>query len=57
MESLDLLEAHVDEKNFGRTCLYLTSCCAYLPEPDDAAVLRLALRIYRAQVRPAGGGQ
>ncbi|KAG2434205.1 hypothetical protein HXX76_007931 [Chlamydomonas incerta] len=49
VESLDLLEAHVDEKNFGRTCLYLTSCCAYLPEPDDAAVLRLALRIYRAQ--------
>ncbi|EFJ39963.1 26S proteasome regulatory complex [Volvox carteri f. nagariensis] len=51
VESLDLLESHVDEKNFGRTCLYLTSCCAYLPEPDDAAVLRLALRIYSSQQR------
>ncbi|GLC40481.1 hypothetical protein PLESTB_000708900 [Pleodorina starrii] len=51
VESLDLLESHVDEKNFGRTCLYLTSCCAYLPEPDDAAVLRLALRIYTTQAR------
>ncbi|KXZ55777.1 hypothetical protein GPECTOR_2g1327 [Gonium pectorale] len=51
VESLDLLEAHVDSKNFGRTCLYLTSCCAYLPEPDDAAVLRLALRIYTGQAR------
>ncbi|KAG2494897.1 hypothetical protein HYH03_006832 [Edaphochlamys debaryana] len=49
VESLDLLEAHVDDKNYGRTCLYLTSCCAYLPEPDDAAVLRLSYRIYTAQ--------
>ncbi|GIL54030.1 hypothetical protein Vafri_9585 [Volvox africanus] len=51
VESLDLLESHIDEKNYGRTCLYLTSCCAYLPEPDDAAVLRLALRIYSGQKR------
>ena len=29
-----------------RTCLYLTSCCSYLAEPDDAAVLRTAYDIY-----------
>ena len=28
------------------TCLYLVSCCAYLPEPDDAAVLAVAHSIY-----------
>lgn len=56
VESLDLLEPHVDEKNFSRTCLYLTSCCAYLPEPDDAAVLRLALRIYTTRWGWEGAG-
>jgi hypothetical protein len=28
----------VDDKNFARTCLYLTSCCTYLPEPEDTQV-------------------
>lgn len=43
---LPLLEQYVDDKNYGRTCLYLVSCCNYLPEPDDAAVLDAAHRIY-----------
>lgn len=38
VDRLDQLEQHVDDKNFGRTCLYLVSCCAYLPEPEDTQV-------------------
>ncbi|KAK9829660.1 hypothetical protein WJX72_007157 [[Myrmecia] bisecta] len=46
VEQLDRLEEQVDEKNTARTCLYLASCCSYLPEADDMAVLRTAYRIY-----------
>jgi 26S proteasome regulatory subunit N1 len=46
VERLDLLAQHVDEKNYGRTCLYLVSCCHYLPEPEDTAVLECAHAIY-----------
>eukprot|EP00891_Asterochloris_glomerata_P006079 jgi/Astpho2/6079/e_gw1.00084.7.1_t len=46
VERLDWLAEHVDDKNYNRTCLYLTSCCSYLAEPDDAAVLRSAYDIY-----------
>lgn len=38
MEQLDQLESYVDDKNYARTCLYLTSCCSYLPEPEDTQV-------------------
>lgn len=38
VERLDLLPGYCDEKNTGRTCMYLTSCCNYLPEPDDTTV-------------------
>jgi 26S proteasome regulatory subunit N1 len=38
VDQLDQLESYVDDKNFGRTCLYLTSCCNYLPEPEDTQV-------------------
>jgi hypothetical protein len=38
VEQLDQLEGYVDDKNFARTCLYLTSCCSYLPEPEDTQV-------------------
>ena len=41
-----MLLAHVDDKNGPRTCLYLVSCCTYLPEPDDSAVLEAAHTIY-----------
>uniref|UniRef100_A0A061RYU3 26S proteasome non-ATPase regulatory subunit 2 homolog n=1 Tax=Tetraselmis sp. GSL018 TaxID=582737 RepID=A0A061RYU3_9CHLO len=47
VERLDMLEAHTDEKNYSRTCLYLVSCCHYLPEPDNMTVLRTAYNIYR----------
>ncbi|KAF8063704.1 RPN1B [Scenedesmus sp. PABB004] len=51
VEQLESLEAYVDEKNFARTALYLTSCCTYLPEPEDMQVLRLARRIYMSHGR------
>lgn len=46
VERLDLLPAHVDDKNYSRTCMYLVSCCHYLPEPDDTTVLEAAHTIY-----------
>ena len=49
VERLDWLGRHVDAGNAGRTCLYLVSCCAYLPEADDMTVLRTAYGIHLAQ--------
>lgn len=46
VEKLDWLAQYVDDKNYSRTCLYLVSCCAYLAEPDDTAVLRTAYELY-----------
>lgn len=46
VEKLDWLAQYVDDKNYIRTCLYLVSCCAYLAEPDDTAVLRTAYNLY-----------
>ena len=56
VEQLGWLEQHVDEGNYVRTCLYLVSTCAYLPEADDRTVLHVAYSIYqkvsRAEVVP-----
>ncbi|KAG8386850.1 hypothetical protein BUALT_Bualt03G0191900 [Buddleja alternifolia] len=46
VEDLDLLTEHVDEANYKRTCLYLTSSAKYLPGPDDMLVLDIAHSIY-----------
>ncbi|KAJ8749248.1 hypothetical protein K2173_018727 [Erythroxylum novogranatense] len=46
VEDLDLLIEHVDNTNFKRTCLYLTSAARYLPGPDDMLVLDIAHMIY-----------
>ena len=46
VEKLDWLARYVDDKNYIRTCLYLVSCCAYLAEPDDTAVLQTAYNLY-----------
>ena len=46
VEKLEWLVQHIDAKNFARTCLYLTSCCAYLPEDDDSKVMQTAYQIY-----------
>ena len=48
-EKLEWLVQHVDAKNYGRTCLYLTSCCSYLPEDDDSKVMQTAYQIYTKQ--------
>ena len=46
VEELGWLQQYVDADNYRRTCLYLTSTSAYLPEPDDQAVLHTAYSIY-----------
>lgn len=46
VEDLDLLAEHVDEKNYKRTCLYLTAAAKYLASPDDMLVLDIAYSIY-----------
>ena len=46
VEKLEWLAQYVDDKNYMRTCLYLVSCCAYLAEPDDTAVLQTAYDLY-----------
>ncbi|CAA2982178.1 26S proteasome non-ATPase regulatory subunit 2 homolog A [Olea europaea subsp. europaea] len=46
VEELDLLVEHVDNANYKRTCLYLTSSAKYLPGPDDMLVLDIAYTIY-----------
>jgi len=46
VDKLDWMLEHVDQKNFRRACLYLISCCSYLAEPDDMAVLQTAYQIY-----------
>ncbi|KAI3457194.1 hypothetical protein Pfo_013857 [Paulownia fortunei] len=46
VEDLDLLVEHVDNANYKRTCLYLTSSAKYLPGPDDMVVLDIAHSIY-----------
>lgn len=47
VDRLDMLPAHCDESNYARTCLYLTSCAAYLPEGDNMMVLRTAYDVYK----------
>lgn len=53
VETLDLLVEAVDEANCSRTCLYLLACEAYLPVPEDKAVLRAAFTAYSKVGRQA----
>ena len=46
VERLDILADHVTTANHARTCLYLFSCSSYLPEPEDAEVLKVAHAIF-----------
>lgn len=46
VERLDLLTQYVDEGNCRRTCLYLTNCHLYLPEPENTIVLRTSHEVY-----------
>ncbi|GAB0498513.1 hypothetical protein MMPV_009858 [Pyropia vietnamensis] len=47
VDALSKLPAHANGDNYERICNYLKSCAAYVPEPDDQAVLSTALQIYR----------
>ena len=46
VEKLDILLDNVNDANYSRTCLYLFSCANYLPEPEDAIVLKTAHAIF-----------
>ena len=52
VDQLGWLEQYVDAQNYARTCLYLVSCCSYLPEADDRAVLHAAFSIYMKVALP-----
>lgn len=43
---LDMILAAIDADNAGRACLYLLSCAAYLPEPEDRTVYMCAYESY-----------
>nr|CAH7738587.1 unnamed protein product [Callosobruchus chinensis] len=47
IERLDLLEQYVDENNYTRVCLYLTSCVPYVADPENITLLQSALLLFR----------
>ncbi|XP_052227644.1 26S proteasome non-ATPase regulatory subunit 2-like [Dreissena polymorpha] len=47
IERLDLLQDYVDESAYNRVCLYLTSCVAYVPDPENVTLLKTAVELYR----------
>nr|XP_022908061.1 26S proteasome non-ATPase regulatory subunit 2 [Onthophagus taurus] len=47
IERLDLLEHYVDENVFQRVCLYLTSCVAYVADPENTTLLQIALLLFK----------
>lgn len=47
IERLDLLEQYVDESAYQRVCLYLTSCVAYVADPENTTLLQTACKLYR----------
>jgi len=49
VDSLSKLPSHANADNYERVCNYLKSCAAYVPEPDDQAVLSTAMQIYREE--------
>lgn len=47
IERLDLLEDYIDDEDVcQRVCLYLTSCVAYVPDPENINILKTALKIF-----------
>ncbi|KAK4474032.1 hypothetical protein MN116_003345 [Schistosoma mekongi] len=47
IEQHPFLEIYTSSLNYTRVCLYLTSCVAYLPTPDNNKVLQHATTLYR----------
>lgn len=38
---------HINDANYSRIALYLTSCAAYVPEPEDSMVYKVVFDIYK----------
>ncbi|WAR01109.1 PSMD2-like protein [Mya arenaria] len=47
VERLDLLQDYVDDSAYQRVCLYLTSCVAYVPDPENITLLKTAVDLYQ----------
>uniref|UniRef100_A0A8C5CGN9 26S proteasome non-ATPase regulatory subunit 2 n=1 Tax=Gadus morhua TaxID=8049 RepID=A0A8C5CGN9_GADMO len=47
VERLDMLENYIDDNAYAKVCLYLTSCVSYVPEPENSALLKCSLNIFR----------
>jgi len=47
VERLEDVLKYVDEANYRRICLYLLGNSSYAPEPEDAEILHVILKIYR----------
>lgn len=46
VEAIDLVVEHASEQSCQRTCLYLVSCAAYLPAPENVEVLECAYKVH-----------
>ncbi|EFA83382.1 26S proteasome regulatory subunit S2 [Heterostelium album PN500] len=46
VEQLTKLFNYIDENNYTRVCLYLTSCAYYVPGPEDINILKIVVEIY-----------
>ncbi|XP_035616919.1 26S proteasome non-ATPase regulatory subunit 2-like [Oncorhynchus keta] len=47
VEKLEMLELYIDDNAYAKVCLYLTSCVSYVPEPENSALLKCSLNIFR----------
>lgn len=46
LEHLELLEKFVDEDSHLRVCAYMSSCVAFVPDPENVRLLQSALNIF-----------
>jgi 26S proteasome regulatory subunit N1 len=51
LDTIDMLPEYVNADECSRVGLYLVTCAGYLPEPDDAHVLRIAHQLYTSNSR------
>ena len=47
VEKIEDIPKFVEERAFPKVCLYLKSCVAYVPEPENTTLLKTAMLIYR----------
>jgi len=47
IEHLELLEEFVDLDSHLRVCAYLSSCVAYVPDPENEELLKTCLNIFK----------